>query len=97
MPDAVGGRSCGWITAGLSDRVIGSNSFDCGGYEGLVSVEANNDGLRTSAMVVKVEDEDEGVFADHLTEYLFMYSNHPTQVEPLSLEDSVRPPSQLGA
>ena len=37
----------------LSDRGASSNSFDCGGYGDLENVEENNDGLRTSAMMVK--------------------------------------------
>lgn len=52
MPDVVEGRSCGGTAVGLSERCVGSNSFDCGGYEGLGYVEANSDGLRTSAMMV---------------------------------------------
>lgn len=31
-PDAIEGRSCGWMVLDLSDRGVGSNSFDCGGY-----------------------------------------------------------------
>lgn len=63
MPDAVEGRSCGWKGIGLSDRGASSNSFGCGGFGDLGYVERNNDGLRTSAMIVKVEgegDEEEG-------------------------------------
>jgi hypothetical protein len=43
----------------LSDRGDSSNNFDCGGYGDLRYVEENNDGLRTSVMMVKDEDEDD--------------------------------------
>lgn len=74
IPEAVEGRSCGWIALGLSERGAGSNSFDCGGNGDLENVEENNDGLRTSAMMVKDKGEDgEGVI------FLIIY---PTKVRP---------------
>jgi hypothetical protein len=67
MPDTVERRSYGGTA---TVRGAGSNSFDLG-----ENVEENNDGLRTSAMVVKDkdagDDKDEGDVADHTAEYLF--------------------------
>jgi len=54
MPDVVCGRSSGGAAVGLSDRGAGSKSFDCGGYGRLRYVE-KDDGLKTSAMMVKLE------------------------------------------
>lgn len=54
MPDVVCGRSSGGAAAGPSDRGAVSNSFDCGGYGRLRYVE-KDDGLKTSAMMVKLE------------------------------------------
>ena len=55
MPES--GRSYGVaVTAGLSGSGVGSNSFDCGGYE-----ERYIDGLKMSTMMVKGEGKDEGV------------------------------------
>ena len=73
IPDVVEGRSCGWMTVDLSGGGAGSNSFDCGEYGGLgLYAEENNDGLRTSAMKMEDRDEeddqDEGDFADYLTD-----------------------------
>lgn len=73
IPDAVVGRSCGWMVLDLSDRGAGSNSFDWGGYaRDLGNAEENSDGLRTSAMMMEGEaedgDKDESDFADYLSD-----------------------------
>lgn len=65
-------------------------------------MEENDGGLRMSVMVVeggdedggKDEDRDEGDFTDRLSGNLFT-RDHPSQVEPRGLEDTVRPLSLL--